>query len=228
VYNQKCGFNKLQFSDTKAILLTALVHGNDDGLTFEIMWKEICDDAAVVISDFLKSSKTLKNLNLTQNTISSEVIKEIMKAIKTNTILQILDISYNKISDNGAVAISELLKENNTLQRLSMSHNRISNNGIIDIGKGLQINTTLQMLDISYNSISDDGICNFSDYLKERTTLLQKLRISWNNIYFLDLNSTASNSFNISKKGFGNIGAILVLAFLQHNTNIQKLDISYT
>ena len=62
----------------------------------------------------------------------------------------------------------------------------------------------------------------FGNCLKENNTLHQ-LIISWNDIY-LDLNSNAA-SLDVSNKQFGNIGAILLLAFLLHNTNMQALDI---
>ena len=180
---------KLQFSNIEGIILTSLVHGTR---TIKIAWNEIADNAAVFISDFLKTNKTLHELEISHNTISSEAFKQIMKAIQTNTIMQILDISHNEVSDDGAVAIGECLKgSSNALQQLYMSHNQISNVGIINIDKALQINTTIQILDISHNNISDDGAVAMGENLRNRYArnekstqdyTLQKLNMSYNNI----------------------------------------------
>ena len=56
--------SKLQFDDIEAILLTAFVHGNVDLTKFEIVNCKISDNAAMVISDFLKTNVTLQKLRI--------------------------------------------------------------------------------------------------------------------------------------------------------------------
>ena len=102
--------NKLQFSKAEAILFTALLYGNVNVKTIKILWSNVTDDAAMVISEFLKTDQTLQRLKISQTALSSIAIKQIMESIKTNTSLQILEMSLNKITDVGAVAIIECLK----------------------------------------------------------------------------------------------------------------------
>ena len=179
--------SRLQFNDTEGIILAALVHGYDNVQTIKIVRSEIFDNAAIIISDFLKTNKTFHKLELSHNTTSNWAIKQIMKAIQINSALQVLDISHNEICDDGAEAISECLKDNNsTLQQLYMSHNQVSNIGITKISEALQINATLQILDISYNIISNDGVIAIGKSLKNYNEgincILRKLDISYNNV----------------------------------------------
>ena len=91
----KCldGVEKLWSGDTEGFLLTSLMHGNLYVKRLKIKRSEISDNAALVISNFLKTNKKIfETFELSQNTISSEGIKMIMKAIQTNTTLKIIDI----------------------------------------------------------------------------------------------------------------------------------------
>ena len=215
--------HKLQFSDTEAILLTALVHGNVEVKTFEIMRSEISSRAAIIISDFFKTNKTLQNLKLSQNTVSSEAIKQIINAIQTNITLQILDISSNNIPDDGAVAISECLKNNNTLKELNMSYNEVSNIGIINISKALQINTTLQILDISHNNISDDGVIAIGEALRSHQMIFTKEKV-----YIEDnvLNG-GLQKLNMSSNNISSEGIIALSSCLKSNKAFQEIVASW-
>ena len=172
---------KFEFSETEAILLTALVHGNIDVTAIIIVNRKISDSATVVVSDFLKTNKTINKLKLSENIISTDAIKQIIKSIQNNTTLQILDISSNGISDDGGVTISEYLKANATLKELDISNNEITIDGIIEIAKAIAANTTLSLLDVSGNNISKSTkvAIALSDYLKHNNAL-QVLGISWN------------------------------------------------
>ena len=76
--------DKLPFSDTEAVLLTALLHDKSDVNTLEIVRCEIADNVAIVVSNFLETNEALKKLKLSQNTIYSKDIEQIMTAIRIN------------------------------------------------------------------------------------------------------------------------------------------------
>ena len=166
------------FGDIEAILLISLLHSNTK---LKILNKAILNHSALCISDFLEQNKTLKELELSQNKISSEAFKKIMKAVEINSSLQTLDISSNNVSDDGAVAISKCLKSNCILVELRMSSNNVTVYGIKKIGEAIQRNKTLRLLDISHNNISRqvEVVTVLSDYLKHNNAL-QVLGISWN------------------------------------------------
>jgi len=100
--------------------------------------------------------------------MSSEAIKQIMRAIQANTALQILDISSNSISDDGAVAISECLKYNKTLEVVDISKNAITEGEII--ANSIQENTTLLKLHLHNNRISLDRVVAISECLTTMQT----------------------------------------------------------
>ena len=84
-YNDTANKHKvLQFGDIEAMLLTALVHGNVDVIAIEITNSIVSDSAAIIISNFLEKNKTLEKLKVAHNLISSEGIKQILKAFHIN------------------------------------------------------------------------------------------------------------------------------------------------
>ena len=191
-------------------------------LKLDVSYNSICDDGAMAISRILRTNNILQELNISNNAICDSGVTSIIQSIQNNTALQVLDISHNSLTDEVAVAISCTLRKNNALKELNISYNKIHDDGVTNLVHSIQDNTTLQVLDMSHNSISDIGILTVSKCLKSKS--LQSLKISWNNFH-LSLDSTVK-SFNMCSKWFGNSGAILISAFLYHNTFLQQLDIS--
>ena len=65
-----------------------------------------------------------------------------------------LDLSWNKITSNGAVIIAEAIQFNATLQKLNISHNKISKSIITSFSRYLKHNSTLQEFIISWEDTS--------------------------------------------------------------------------
>ena len=140
----------------------------------DISHNNICD-GVVAFTECVKLSRTLKELNLSDNKITNYGITKIAEANSTSVKL---DISHNNVSDDGAVAISKWLKTNNTLTKLDISWNKITDNGAVSIAKA---NRTLQKLDVSHNKISKNIVTVLGICLKYNNTL-DELIISWNDI----------------------------------------------
>ena len=170
--------------------------------TLDLSFNRLSDDGASFISDILKS---LHQLNMSRNDISSKGAKVIAEAIRLNTTLEKLDLSFNKLSDDGATFISDGLKTNKSLQELKISRNDISSKGAKVIAEAIRLNTTLEKLDLSFNKLSDDGASFISDGLKTNKSL-QELKMSKNNI-------TSE-------------GAKMIAEALQLNTTLKQLDLS--
>ena len=170
------------------------------------------DDGVVAISGCLMNNSTLQELNMSHNKISNNGISNIGKVLQINTTLEILDVSHNNISDEGAIAIGEAL-----------SNMVITNEGVTN-EDNVQ-NCALQKLNLSYNIISSEGIVALSGFLKNNNTL-EELTISWNSQRPLVFNRTIEfcNFFN---KHFGDVGTILISAFLFQNDRMLKLELSY-
>lgn len=106
---------------------------------------QIQDEGAAIISDCIIHNTSVKELDLSQNSITSKEAVKIFKAIEVNNIILKLNISKNKISDHdGASAISKCLSNNNTtLQHLNIQYNNFCHEGISVIIDSLKSNTSL-------------------------------------------------------------------------------------
>ena len=152
------GYEKFWFSETEVILLMSLTDKSLYVKKLKIVRCEISDNAAIAISDFLKTEKMVKMFEFSQNTISGESIKLIVEAIRTNTTLQILDISYNNITDDGVASICECLKHNKVLKVLDISGNNITRQGAKLVENFLQENPALLELYFCNNRSPDSVV----------------------------------------------------------------------
>ena len=169
-----------------------------------VSYNQLSDDGAIAFSEYLKTNKTMIELDMKGNNITCKGASRLAEAIQVNTALQKLNIWHNRISDDGAVAFSKCLKANTTLIELDMGGNNITCKGASRLAEAIQVNTALQKLDIWHNRISDDGAIAFSECLKTNTTLIE-LYMGGNNI-------TCK-------------GASRLAEAIQVNTALQKLDI---
>ena len=199
--------------------------------TLDLSFNRLSDDEASFISDILKS---LQQLNMSRNDISSKGAKVIAEAIRLNTTLEKLNLSFNKLSDDGASFISDGLKTNKSLQELKMSKNNITGEGAKMIAEALQLNTTLKQLDLSINKIFDDGATAISNVLTSNITL-QELNISHNSITnkgitkiteVIQINSTLQN-INISKNHITTEGLLYFMEAVKNNYTLQVVNITH-
>ena len=103
----------------------------------------IGDDMVAIISGCITHNTSIKELDLSQNSITSKEAVKIFQAIEVNNVIHKLNISKNEISDDGASAISECLSNNTILQHLNIQYNNISHEGISVIIDSLKSNTKL-------------------------------------------------------------------------------------
>ena len=185
------------------------------------------------INDCLKINKSLKELNISENEITSNGAKEIATAIRVNTTLEKLDLSCNALSDDGAGAIIDSLQFNNSLQELNISKNKITSEGVKKIATAIRVNTTLEKLDLSCNEIANDGVSFISDGFKSNNSL-QEVNISRNKItsegaqYISDairINTTLAK-LDLSCNALSDDGAAAISDGLQFNNSLQELNIS--
>ena len=186
------------------------------------------------ISDCLKINKSLKELNMSENGITSNGAKEIATAIRVNTTLEKLDLSCNEIYNYGVSFISDGLKNNNSLKEINISRNKITSEGAQYIADAIQINTTLVKLDLSCNALSDDGATAISDSLQFNISL-QELNISKNKItsegvkriaQVIQVNTTLKY-LDLSINKIFDDGANLIGNGLKSNISLQGLNISH-
>ncbi|ORZ23717.1 hypothetical protein BCR41DRAFT_420288 [Lobosporangium transversale] len=76
----------------------------------------IGDEEALALSNVLRTSTSLTDLDLRRNSIGNEGALALSEALKTNTSLTNLGLSRNSIGKEGALALSEALKSNMALK----------------------------------------------------------------------------------------------------------------
>lgn len=176
-----------------------------------VFWNEkISLEHARVLSDFLKTNRTLQKLTLKGNSLNNEGLKILAAGLKANQALRVLVLSCNfQVDDEGGVAIAEALEANATLVEIDLSFNRLSlwfgraiakvlkkngplkqlnlsNNALRDVGahciaEGLVTNTTLKILNVSANQFGDEGAEALAKALKKNKALT-RLNLSYNKI----------------------------------------------
>ena len=114
----------------------------------------IQDEGAEIICDCIAHNTSIRELDLSRNSITSKEAVKIFKAIEVNKVIQKLDISHNEICDDGALAISECLNSSTTLHHLNVEYNDMCHEGIMVIIDSLKNNTALLGLhmDIIYTT----------------------------------------------------------------------------
>ena len=80
---------------------------------------------------FLKY-KSLKNLNLSNNNLDSDIMFCLSKMLSVNNTLTDLDLSYNKINDFPSQSLFLGLKNNKSLKALDLSNNNLSLHNDVD------------------------------------------------------------------------------------------------
>ena len=131
----------------------------------EIMFSLIGDAGALALAQALYHNSTLKELDLSNNSISDAGAVTLAQALHHNSTLKELCLSNNSISDAGAVALAQALHHNATLKELDLSNNSISDAGAVTLAQALHYNSTLKKLYLSNNSISDAGAVKYSDVI---------------------------------------------------------------
>jgi hypothetical protein len=139
--------------------------------TYQAMTKNI-----LISSNNNYHNKSLKILDLSNNNIGKNYIKELAKIIKYNKSLTKLNLSKNNIDDQGAEDLSKALKENETLKVLDLSENYIK-----EVAKIIKYNKTLTKLDLRMNCVGDSEAKELSNAFKDNKTL-KILNLSKNKI----------------------------------------------
>ena len=126
-------------------------------IELDIMEIKMSATGAFALSKFLKSTKSMKFLNISNNDIGDNGIKAIADSLKVNNSISQLIASRCEITCNGAISISDMLKNNRTLMTLCIFYNPIGDKGVTTIVDALLTNDKLEKLDLRYCNLGDDG-----------------------------------------------------------------------
>ena len=136
-------------------------HSEISGHLHMIIWcNEITGVGASYIAEALRTTRTLRKLDLWRNPIGDKGLQYIAEALTTNTSLTVLSLDNCRlrITEESGPALTEMLQRNKTLRKLNLSFNEaISDNAASFIIEGLKKNTTLKILDLCSCVFTDEG-----------------------------------------------------------------------
>ena len=142
-------------------------------------------------STILPCIKLLKNinmLNLSNNELNEENIKELFLYLKQNETIKTLILDKNNISSTCGYYMADSFKKNKTIEKLYLTNNKLNGNGFDAFLNILQNdNITMKELNISYNELVAQNFKALSKYFNSNPTL-KKLDISGNKLGPQDAN----------------------------------------
>ena len=124
----------------------------------DLSYNELGDEAGKKLGPAIAENDTLEELSLKWNQLRQDGALSIARSLIRNGRLKDLDLSWNGFADNGAAAVGRALKKNSTLESLNLRHNRISENGAKLLAQGIEVNSKLKHLQVGSNPIGMAGV----------------------------------------------------------------------
>ena len=136
------------------------------------------DDEVKLLCAAMKNNKSVKVLNLEENSISDVGAFALSAMLMSNENLESLNLYFNEIGNLGCSAFGEALKANGSrLKRLNMNMNNIGDDGLMKLASGLKSNTSLMELNLSGNNIKHNGALALARALEDENTTLETLTL---------------------------------------------------
>ncbi len=139
-----------------------------DPTKLDLSERDISNECVFSIARWLKTDRTLRELNLYFNQIEKGGAIALAKALKSNDSLRELNLNYNHIGEEGAIALAEALRSNNSLRILRLDYNGIGKKGARALAEALVVNHMLTELELDYDNItssqrpSNEVVCALS------------------------------------------------------------------
>ncbi|XP_072553204.1 ribonuclease inhibitor-like isoform X2 [Salminus brasiliensis] len=164
-----------------------------------------CSDLASV----LRSVKSLKDLNLSENNLQDSGVKKLSEGLKSEHCkLETLSLERCALTDKSCSDLASVLSSVNSLKDLNLSNNNLRNSGVEKLSEGLKSEhckletlslercalteescsdlasvlssvNSLKDLNLSENNLQDSGVKKLSEGLKSEHCKLETLRLSY-------------------------------------------------
>eukprot|EP01080_Neovahlkampfia_damariscottae_P005059 gene5059-8654_t len=160
-------------SPTKVeLLLLSFLEDNIGLKNLNLGNTEIGSLQLICFERFFEFNQTLEFIDLKENALSDNFIKDICLGLMKNYSLKKLNLELNCFQETGCRMISEVLKTNKTLESINLSYNNINDSRIEKyFAPALKENSTLTELILRGNYIDDEGFYNLCDSLENHSSL---------------------------------------------------------
>ena len=124
LYVKKLDYSDAAVPDDRVVKVKVIYNDEDEFFPETISWsnRNISDDTVCLLTFGLYNSTTVKRLDLSCNSITSDGAMAIRNCLKQNNTLKELNISHNYFNDDGAEIISNCLKCTTILYRNLIFH----------------------------------------------------------------------------------------------------------
>ncbi|KAA0711567.1 NACHT, LRR and PYD domains-containing protein 12 [Triplophysa tibetana] len=142
---------------------------------------DLKDSGVKLISDAIKTHNCqLHTLRLSLCNVTEECCESLSSCLQSSKSLRELDLSNNDLKDSGVKLISDALKTHNCqLHTLSLSGCMVTDEGCCYLASALSSNPShLRELDLSYNHPQHTALQLLSDQLNDPNYTLNKLNVS--------------------------------------------------
>ena len=154
------------------------------------------------LSELLSLSTTLKELDISHNTLPPEAVELIISGLHHNTTLKWLNMWGSHFSLQNTISLASVLRTNHTLVYLSLAQCNIDSDGACQLASALRTNDTLQKLYLWNNPIGVKGATAFAEMLLKNKSL---------------------NKLNLQDGSIGEEGTQKLIDSLTYNTTVKEL-----
>ena len=212
----------------------------------DISFIKLSNKEATAISDSLRITNILQELNLSNNEITSEGATRIAEAMNVNTVLQKLDLSNNWIDVEGLICLVKITNGNSALRFLSITHNNVAHSEFLQIERNVKqtfhhLHQSLCEVHASWNEIvsTNEGVKLKSvivvfysnemlsnDDAREDVWSFDTISDSTYRAKFLSNCLKEDNRLQELELCNHNINIVMIANAVRINTTLVKLDIS--
>ncbi|XP_051981242.1 NACHT, LRR and PYD domains-containing protein 14-like [Xyrauchen texanus] len=134
------------------------------------------------LSSFLQSSKSLRELDLSNNDLQDSGVKLLSDALKSpHCILEILRFAACRFTDQCCESLSSFLQSSKSLRELDLSNNDLQDSGVKLLSDALKSpHCILEILRLSGCMVTEEGCCSVASALRSNLSRLKELDLSYN------------------------------------------------
>lgn len=193
---------------------------------------DLNDNHVEQIIKSLKTNRSLKELHLTNNNITSKGALYIADFLKLSS-LSTISLIYNKIGNEGIKLLSESISENDNLKKFLISGNDFNFLGVKDLVSNLSKNNVLECLNIGNNYLGDIGAQYIVELLRVNQSIkhiyLHNNNIGDTGVMYLSevLKKSKIRQLSLVDNNIGDIGLQYLTDSLIQNNELSELYLSY-
>ena len=163
-----------------AVSLVSVLRDHKALKCLDLYGTNIGEEDCEQLAQLLSSSQCLEELQVSENSLSSDSVHILFKRLQQNSSLKTLRVGYiiseqhnNHISLEAMKTLSAYLqdKEKCKLETLDMSKCDISSDTAVELAHGLSQNCSVKVLELSDNPIGDEGAAALGQAMTENKTI---------------------------------------------------------